>query len=125
MAARTLANGTSLNGSMARVEGERARWQAGMAETTSGPDAELLRLRTELEAHKQRLIAARREMAKLVTEARALLQADIVEARAAMAELERSHGEALAVIREAAAAEAERILAEARQRTGEVDGDGR
>ncbi len=76
-------------------------------------DLELIRLQDEIEAAEQRLVAARKRVEARDDEARLALRAEIESTRERLAEMERSHQEALTMIRDAANDEIERICSEA------------
>ena len=76
---------------------------------------ERARLEAEIAAATARTAAARHRAAALEAEGRAELRAELDASRLAVEEMERQHEATVAMIREAAQAEAERILAAARQ----------
>jgi|GEM_PF-3592464 len=71
------------------------------------------RLQSEIDTAKARAAAARERAAARELELRAVIHAEIVASRESIAEMERQHEMAIAMVRSAAQAEVERILAEA------------
>jgi hypothetical protein len=74
-----------------------------------------VRLQAEIAAANERILAARHRAAEREASAKEALRTEIVEARNAVAEMEHRHQEALAIVRDAAQAEVERILTDARR----------
>ncbi len=98
-----------------RGRGADAFWPPAAASSWPGVQDELemerARLEAEIAAAKARTLAARHHDSVM----RAALHEEVVASQQALAEMERHHGEAIRSIREAAQAEAARILLEARQ----------
>lgn len=81
-----------------------------------GDDAhEHRRLETEIAAAKARTAAAKERAAAIESEVQADMRRELVASRETVEEMERNHAVAVAMIRDAAQAEADRILEEARQ----------
>jgi L-rhamnose isomerase len=80
--------------------------------------AERARLEAEIAAAKARTAAAKERAASRELELRAALHTELVTSRESLAELERQHEVAIAMVRSAAKAEVERILADARRQWG-------
>jgi hypothetical protein len=81
----------------------------------SGFEDEQARLRAEIAAAKDRTAAARQRIAQHDSEGRRALRAELESTRERLAGLERVHRDAVAVVRDSARLEIDRILAEARQ----------
>ena len=79
-------------------------------------DAERARLEAEIAAAAARAAAARARAAARDAEVRAVLRAELMASKEALTDMERQHDVTIAMVREAAAAEVTRIMAEARQR---------
>jgi hypothetical protein len=93
---------------------------------TSSGDLESERKRLEAEIAAQGCTEAAIERAEARdAEVRAVLHAELLASRDALAEMEREHEEAVAAIHSAAQAEVERILADARLAPGHPAGTGR
>ena len=79
-------------------------------------DAERARLEAEIAAARARAAAARARAAARDAEVRAVLRGELMASKEALTDMERQHDVTVAMVREAAAAEVDRIMAEARQR---------
>ena len=80
------------------------------------------RLESEIAAAKARTAAARARAADLDAQVQADMRHELVGSRETVEEMERNHNVAIAMIRDAAQAEADRILEEARQLAAAVRG---
>jgi hypothetical protein len=78
------------------------------------------RLEADLAAAKARLLAARHRAAELDASAKEQMRAELAASREALAEMERQHAETIALVRRNAQTEVERILADARRRSGDT-----
>jgi len=93
-------------------------WAANGSPDNGSPDngsAEHERLEMEIAAAKARTAAARERAAALDAEVQADMRQELVASRQTVDEMERNHAAAIAMIRDGAQAEADRILVEARQ----------
>lgn len=80
------------------------------------------RLEQQIAAAKARTAAAKERAAALDAEVQADMRQELVASRETVEEMERNHAVALAMIRNAAQAEADRILDEARQHAATARG---
>jgi len=98
----------------------------GTPHTANGASAddaqEHRRLELEIAAAKARTAAARERAAALDAEVQADMRQELVASRETVEEMERNHAVAIALIRDAAQAEADKILDEARQHAAAVRG---
>jgi len=80
------------------------------------------RLEMEIAAAKARTAAAKQRAAALDSEVQADMRQELVASRETVEEMERNHAVAVAMIRDAARAEADRILEAARQQAASARG---
>lgn len=109
-------NGTKLNGHALNGKHVNGSWVPPSSLPNHDPDMsadhdERARLVAEVAAANARTAAARERVAAREAEVRAALHAELVASRELLAEMERQHDVAIAMIRSAAQAEVERILA--------------
>lgn len=88
----------------------------GMNGAPAHDSDEHVRLELEIAAAKLRTAAAKERAAAIDAQVQADMRQELVASRETVEEMERNHAAAIALIREAAQAEVDRILDEARQK---------
>ena len=83
-------------------------------------ERERARLEAEIAAAKARTAAAMHRAATTDADAKAILREELVTAKTALADLERQHETSVAMVRQAAQAEVDRILAVAREQAARI-----
>ncbi|MGB8859101.1 MAG: hypothetical protein WCC60_07595 [Ilumatobacteraceae bacterium] len=107
-------NGTPMNGTGALPSTQSVDWAP-----TAGDDAvaERARLEAEIVVVTARAAAARQRAAQRDLDVRAALREELTASKSVLAEMERAHEVTVAMLREAAQAEVDRILRDARARS--------
>lgn len=111
-------NGTSLNGAATTVvSGTPALkvYDCMQEDPMNEVEAERIRLEGDIAAARARIAVARARAESREVQTRASLHEELLAARERLVEMEREHERLAAEVRAVAAAEVERILAEARQ----------